>query len=112
VTFPSAATYRLSGDEYAGVSHADQTSVASGTTSSFSSGTAQASTSGEVAIGVVATFAGTTNPSWSTGWSSIGAYSVSDRYLSKAQQLPASGAYAATGSATGTWLAAVVTMAP
>jgi parallel beta-helix repeat protein len=110
VTFPSAATYRLSGDEYAGVTRPDQTSVASGTSSTFSSGTAQASTSGEVAIGVVATFGGTANPSWSTGWTSIGTYSVSGRYLAKAQQLPASGPYTATGSATGTWLAAVVTM--
>jgi hypothetical protein len=80
--------------------------AASGTVS----GTAQASTSGEVAFGVVATFGGTANPSWATGWTSIGAYSVSGRYLGKAQQLPAAGSYAATGSATGAWLAAVVTM--
>jgi PKD repeat protein len=110
VSFPTAATYRLSGDEYAGVSRPDQTSVASGTTSAFSSGTAQASTSGEVAFGVVATFGGTANPSWATGWTSIGAYSVSGRYLGKAHQLPAAGSYTATGSATGAWLAAVVTM--
>lgn len=112
VSFPSAATYRLSGDEYAGLSHADQTSVASGTTSAFSSGSAQTSASGEAVFGVLATFGGTANPSWSTGWTSIGTYSVSGRYLAKADVLPVSGSYAATGSATGTWLAAVVTMAP
>lgn len=112
VTFPSAATYRLSGDEYAGVSRVDQTAAASGTGTSFSSGTAQASSGGEVAFGAVATFAGTSNPTWSSGWSGIGTYSVSGRYLAKAHQLPASGAYSATGSATGAWLATVVTLAP
>lgn len=112
VTFPSAATYRLSGDEYAGVTRADQTATATGTGSSFSSGAAQASNPGEVAFGAVATFGGTTTPSWASGWTGIGAYSVSGRYLSKADQLPASGPYAASGTATGDWLAAVVTLAP
>ncbi|HET8593793.1 MAG TPA: right-handed parallel beta-helix repeat-containing protein [Intrasporangium sp.] len=112
VSFPSAATYRLSGDEYAGVARADQTAAAAGTGSTFSSGTAQASSGGEVAFGAVATFGGTANPSWSSGWTSTGTYSVSGRYLAKAQQLPASGPYTATGTASGTWLAAVVTLAP
>jgi hypothetical protein len=112
VTFPSAATYRLSGDEYAGVGRADQTAATAGTGSTFSSGTAQTSSGGEVAFAAVATFGGTANPSWASGWTSTGTYSVSGRYLAKAHQLPASGPYTATGTATGTWLAAVVTLAP
>ncbi len=109
-SFPSARTYRFSGDEFAGATSPDHASVATGTGSSFSSGTAQATAGNELAFGAVSIPAGTGNPSWSTPWLPIGAYTFSGQYLGKAYQLAASGGYAATGAATGAWLAAVVTL--
>jgi hypothetical protein len=109
VTFPTAATYRLSGDEFAGVQTVDQASSASGTAGTFSSGTALAGSGNEVAFGAVSVPAGSSSPTWATDWNPVGAYTLSTQYLGKAYQLPPAGGYAATGSASGAWLAAVVT---
>lgn len=111
VTFPSAATYRLSGDEFAGSTSADQAATATGTSSAYSSGAVQAG-AGSMVFGAVSVPVGSANPTWSGGWTQIGSYSVSSRYLSKAYQLPAAGSYAATGTASGPWLAAAVSFRP
>jgi parallel beta-helix repeat protein len=110
VSFPSASTYRLSGDEFAGVTRMDQSSTATGTASTFSSATAQATTGNQVAVGAVSVPTGAANPTWASGWIVNGSYATSSQYLSKAYQLPGSGGYAATGGASGAWLAAVVTL--
>jgi PKD domain/Right handed beta helix region len=109
VSFPSAATYRLSGDEFAGVTSVDQAATATGAASTFSSGVTQAASDHELAFGAVSVTAGTANPAWSTGWNPAGTYSTASRYLSKAFQVPAAGAVGASGSANGPWLAAAVT---
>jgi PKD repeat protein len=110
VTFPSAATYRLSGDEFAGVSAPDQASTGSGATATFSSGAVQATTGHEIVYSAVALGNGSANPTWSGGWQAIGTYSTSTRYLGKAYQVAsAPGSYTGTGGATGPWLAAAVT---
>jgi parallel beta-helix repeat protein len=112
VTFPSAAGYRMGGDEFSGPVRADQASTANGTGTSFSSGTAQATASNEVAFGAVSVPNGTANPTWTSGWTDLGSYAVGSRYLGRAYELPAPGGHAATGTASGAWLAAVATFGP
>jgi parallel beta-helix repeat protein len=110
-TFPTATTYRLGGDEFTGATRLDQSTTATGTTSTFSSGTAQATTGNGIAFGAVSIPAGTTTPGWATGWRDLGSAAVGNRYLGRAYQFPVSGGYAATGTASGPWLATVATFA-
>jgi parallel beta-helix repeat protein len=110
VSFPSALTYRLSADEFAGVVRVDQVSTAAGTGNTFTAGPVSATTNHELAFAAVALANGTANPTWSTGWSGAGTYSTSGRYLSKAYQVvPSSGSSTASGGATGSWLATALT---
>ena len=113
-TFPSATGYRMLGDEFTGVSRVDTTADAAGTATTFSSGpTATSSTAREVVYGSVAIFGGTANPTWATGWKDMTTYAVAPNYLGRAYQLPtATGSFTATGTATGSWLATTVTLAP
>jgi parallel beta-helix repeat protein len=110
ITFPTAATYRITGDEVAGVTIPDKHSVASGPSGAFSSGTtAITSRSGEFVFGTVAVFGGT-SLTWSSGGTSLTTYTVGSNALGRQYQIPsAAGAFAATGTCTGSWLAAVVT---
>jgi PKD repeat protein len=111
VTFPTAAGgYRITGDEFAGATRPDRSSTATGTGSTYSSGLAQATVGNEIAYGAVSLPSATANPTWASGWKDLGSAAVGSRYLGRAYQLPASGGYAATGTATGAWLAAVVTL--
>ena len=113
-TFPSSAGYRMLGDEFTGVSHVDTTATATGTATTFTSGpTATTSATREVVYGAVAMFGGTANPAWASGWKDMNTYAVASNYLGRAYQLPtAIGSFAATGSATGSWLAVTVAFAP
>jgi parallel beta-helix repeat protein len=113
-TFPTATGERIIGDEFAGVSHVDTTAAASGTATAFSSGvTATTSTARELVFGSVAMFGGSANPIWATGWKDMTTYVVAPNYLGRAYQLPtATGGFAATGSASGSWLAVSVAFAP
>ena len=72
-TFPSATSYRMAGDEFAGATRLDKTATATGTTTTFSSGTAQATVGNEIAFGAVSVPSGTAAPSWATGWRDLGA---------------------------------------
>ncbi len=108
-TFPSATSYRMAGDEFAGATRLDKTATATGTTTTFSSGTALATVGNEIAFGAVSIPSGTAAPSWATGWRDLGAGVVGSSYLGRAYQLPASGSYTATGTASGPWLTAVST---
>ncbi len=109
-TFPTAATgYRLAADEFAGVTQLDLTAAARGSTAQFSSGATGTTTAGLV-FAAVATKAGSDNPAWDTGWQAITPYAVGSSYLARAYRLPTSaGAYSASGTTSGTWLAAVDT---
>lgn len=110
LTFPTASTYRITADEVSGVSTADQESAASGTGSTFSSGaTGTISRSGEFVFTAVGTFGGTT-VTWSPGWTGEQTYTVGSNALGRAYQIPsATGSYTGSGTASGNWLAEIVT---
>ena len=112
VTFPTATTYRLAGDELRGVSSVDQVSTATGTASTYSSGLAGTSAGGDAAFGAVSLPSAASGPTWATGWQSAGSYANGSQQLGRAYRLPVSGSLAATGTAGGAWLAAVVTLRP
>jgi hypothetical protein len=113
VSFPTAAGYRLNGDELSGLSGPDRSATATGTSSGFSSGQAQATTGNEIAFAAVSVPVGTAAPTWASGWHDLGSYAVGQRYIGRAYQAAAStGGYAGSGTATGPWLAAVVTLMP
>jgi large repetitive protein len=112
-TFPTAAAgYRIAADELAGVAQLDLTAAARGSTAQFSSGTTGTTTAGLV-FAAVATKAGFGPPVWDTGWQAITPYSVGSSYLARAYRVPTSaGSYSASGTTSGTWLAAVDTWTP
>lgn len=110
--FPSATSYRMSGDEFSGVTQADGRATATGTGTTFSSGAAQVSSGSDLAYAAVSVPVGTGNPSFSSGWSQAGAQAVGSMYLTRAYQFPGSGTSTGTGTATGAWLAANATFAP
>jgi PKD repeat protein len=112
VSFPSAATYRLGGDELRGASVLDQASTATGTGTSFSSGSAGTTVGSEIAFGAVSVPNGPSAPAWSSGWQNAGSYATGSQQLGRAYRLPVTGAQTATGTAGGAWLAAVVTLRP
>ncbi len=112
VTFPSSRGYRLGGDEFSGASRLDRTSTSTGTAATFSSNAAAATVGQELAFGAVSVPSGTGNPTWTGGWSDLGSYANGTSYLGRAYRLPVSGSATATGTATGAWLAAVVTLTP
>ncbi len=110
MSFPSAATYRIASDEFAGVSRPDQVVTGSGTGTTFSAGPVQATTGHELAFAAVALSNGTANPTWSSGWTGAGTYATSARYLSKSYQVvSSSGSRTASGGASGPWLALALT---
>jgi parallel beta-helix repeat protein len=110
LTFPTASTYRITGDEVSGVSAVDQESAGSGTGSTFSSGaTGTISRSGEFVFAAVGTFGGTTL-TWSPGWTSEQTYTVGANALGRAYQIPSgTGTFTGSGSGSGSWLAEIVT---
>jgi PKD repeat protein len=113
VSFPSATAYRLGGDEFSGISRADGSAASTGASGSFSSGAAQATVGNEIAFAAVSVPSGTASPSWSAGWRDLGSNVVGSRYLGRAYEpAPSAGAYTATGTASGAWLSAVVTLQP
>jgi parallel beta-helix repeat protein len=109
VTFPSAATYRITADEVAGVTAVDQVSAASGPSGPFSSGaTGTTSRPGEFVLGVAASFGGT-SVTWNSGWTALTTYTVGSNTLARAYEIPGStGSFVATGTASGPWLSEVV----
>lgn len=111
VTFPgTAATYRITGDELSGVNTVDQSVSATGTASTYSSGsTGTTSSAAEFVFGAVAVIGGTT-PTWSSGWTAETSYPVGSNTVGRAYRLATSfGSFAASGSTSGSWLAACVT---
>ena len=77
----------------------------------FSSGAAPVTTQArDVLIGVVGIESGKV-PAWATGWTSLPALSVSTDFLDTAYQMAAAaGAYAASGTTSGQWMASIVTL--
>src|SRR5260221_1090687 len=110
ITFPAASTYRIIADEVSGVTAVDQESASGGSGGTFSSGsTGTTSRSGEFVFAATATFGGT-SIGWDPGWTHMGSYSVGPNALGRAYQIPtATGSFTATGTASGSWLAEIVT---
>jgi parallel beta-helix repeat protein len=109
-TFPPASSYRLTGDEFTGATRVDGAAGATGGPATFSSGPAPGTTDNEIAFGAVSIPAGSANPGWSDGWRDLGTQTIGNRYLGRAYQLPVSGPQTAGGTASGPWLAVVVTL--
>jgi hypothetical protein len=110
MTFPTAATYRMSADEVSGASVLDRQAAASGSSGTFSSGaTGTTARGGEFVYATVATFGGT-SITWNSGWTGITTYTVGFNALGRAYQIPSGiGTFTASGTGSGTWLAEVVT---
>jgi len=110
VSFPSSATYRIVGDELSGVTTLDRHAGASGTGSVFASGSTGVTASAqEFVFGAVGVVAGTT-PAWASGWTALTSYAVGTNYLGRADQISSTvGTFNASGTASGSWLAACVT---
>ncbi len=110
ISFPSAATYRITGDELSGVTGVDRTSTGSGNGTTFSSGaTATTSTPKELVFASVL-MDGSTAPTWAGGWTSLTSYANGAFYLGRAYQAPTStGSFTGSGTGSGNWLATVVT---
>jgi hypothetical protein len=111
LNYPSSAETHISADEFAGVTAVDTSAGASGTTTAFSSGTAPAtSQANEILIGSVGTESGAA-PAWSAGWTPLPTLSISSDYLDTAYRIvTAAGAYAATGTIRGQWMASIITL--
>jgi fibronectin type 3 domain-containing protein len=108
LTYPSSAETHLSVDEFAGVTGVDTSAGATGTGSSFSSGSASTSQANEILVGDVGVESGS-KPAFAAGWTALPALAVSTDYLDTAYRLlTATGSYAATGTISGQWMAAVV----
>ena len=111
-TFPAAkGGYRLGGDDFTGVSTLDGQATATGTGTGFSSGPASASTLNDLVYGAVSVPTGSGAPAWTTDWNTITGHNTGSTYLSRAYQIAGTtGGYSATGTATGAWLVAAVTL--
>ncbi len=111
ITFPgSAATYRIVGDEVAGISTVDKAVGATGTTSTYSSGaTGTTSSPKEFVFSAVGIVGGST-PAWSGGWTTETTYSTSTNYVGRAYKISSSaGSFTASGTTSGRWIATCVT---
>jgi predicted phage tail protein len=110
-TYPSSAETHLSVDEFAGVTAVDTSAGATASTAAFSSGTT--GTTGqatEILIGTLGEESGSA-PIWAAGWTALPALAISSDYLDSAYRLvTTTGAYAATGTTTGQWMAAIITL--
>jgi Fibronectin type III domain len=108
---PSSAETHASVDEFSGVTGIDTSAGATGTAATFSSGQAPATTqASDVLIAAIGIESGKA-PTWASGWKALPALSVSSDYLDTAYQMAtATGAYAATGTTSGQWMASIVTL--
>ena len=111
LTYPSSGETHVSVDEFSGITGIDTSAGATGTTAAFSSGAAPATTQArDVLVGVVGIESGKT-PTWASGWTRLPVLSVSSDFLDTAYQLAtAVGSYAASGTASGEWMASIVTL--
>ena len=111
LTYPSSNETHISVDEFSGITGIDTSAGATGTSSAFSSGTAPATTqASDVLIGTVGTESGKA-PTWAKGWAVLPVLSVSSDYLDTAYEFAtAAGAYAASGTIGGQWMASIITL--
>ncbi len=110
LTYPSSGETHVSVDEFSSITGIDTSAGATGTTAAFSSGTAPATTQAtDVLVGVVGIESGK-SPTWASGWTRLPVLSVSSDFLDTAYQMAtAAGSYAASGTASGEWMASIIT---
>jgi fibronectin type 3 domain-containing protein len=111
LTYPSSGETHVSVDEFSGITGIDTSAGATGTTAAFSSGPAPTTTQAtDVLVGVVGIESGK-SPTWASGWTRLPVLSVSSDFLDTAYQMAtAAGSYAASGTASGEWMASIVTL--
>ena len=110
LTYPSSAETHLSVDEFAGVTGVDTAACGTGTGGSFSSGSASTSQATDILVGDVGVESGS-KPTFAAGWTALPALAVSSDYLATAYRMvTATGSFAATGTTTGQWMAALVAL--
>ena len=109
-TFPKSAQYHITVDEFAGVVALDKSASAWATSTTFNSGaTPTTSQPDELLFGVVGNESGIA-PTWASGWTGLPTLSIgSDRLGTAYRVASATGQYSASGSISGTWMAAIVT---
>jgi parallel beta-helix repeat protein len=112
VTFPTAATYRITGDEVTGATVVDRHIEAAGSGTAYSSGpTGATSVAKEFVFSAVGLYAGS-SPTWASGWKTIAPYAINTDFLGRAYQIStAVGSFTGSGTGSGSWLAATVTFA-
>jgi fibronectin type 3 domain-containing protein len=111
LTYPSSSETHVSVDEFAGITGIDTSAGATGTSTAFSSGAAPTTTQAtDVLIGMVGVESGK-SPTWASGWTPLPVLSVASDYLDTAYQIATSaGAYAASGTTNGQWMASIITL--
>ena len=111
LTYPSSAETHVSVDEFSGITGIDTSAGATGTATAFSSGAAPTTTQAtDVLIGTVGIESGKA-PTWAAGWTPLPVLSVSSDYLDTSYQMAtAAGAYAASGTTKGQWMASIITL--
>jgi PKD repeat protein len=108
VSFPSAATYRITADEVQGASVPDAHAEAAGTSTAFSSGPTGTTTAADFVFSTVGAYSGSA-PAWTAGWSALSSYAVGADYLGRAYQVSSGpGSFTGSGTTSGSWLAATV----
>ncbi len=111
-TFASTTAYHINVDEFAGVGTAENGAAATGTATTWNSGTATAASGGDLFFGAVGNESGIA-PTWASGWIPLPMLTIGKDHLDAGYQLASgAGALAAGGSSTGTWLAALTAYRP
>ena len=110
ITYPTSAECHASADEFAGLVSLDTGAGAFATSTSFNSGnTATTAQPTELLFGVVGEESGTT-PVWASGWTALPVLSIgTDRIDAAYRVSSATGQFAASGTASGTWMAGIAT---
>src|SRR6266850_6925483 len=110
VNFPMSGAYMVSVDEFSGLAARDVIASASGNGSTFSSGVTPATSQPiELLYGAVGNESGSA-PGWSAGWTGLPTLTLGGDNLGAAYRVTSSaGAYAASGSTSGTWMAGIAT---
>src|SRR5439155_12333634 len=110
VSYPTAAQGYASADEFAGLVALDTGAAAFAKSTAYNSGmTAPTSQAGELLFGVVGNESGIA-PTWAAGWSPLPGVAIGSDRLGAAYQVSgAPGQFAASGTISGTWMAAIAT---
>ena len=108
VTSGSAAETHLAVDELAGVTGVDASAGATGTGTTFGSGSVTTAAANEALFGVAGLESSNAAPVWAAGWTGLPRLSLSTDYLATAYRLASTaGSYTASGTGGGQWMAAL-----